>query len=249
MNIDGLSINYEKAATPENKLAVLLPGYLDSKDYPHLTTLAQDLRQIGYDTIRFDPTGTWESEGETSDFCITTYLGDLEEAISYATAENGKDYADITLAGHSLGGQVGLIYAGQHPEITALVCIMSPLQIVNSAFTTSTYKKWKKDGLRISKRDLPTDPDQFRLFEVPYSFAEDRVRYEVATLAKQYKNKLLVIVGEGDIVITPEDGRQIYDTANEPKVLKSIPKIGHDYRHKPEEIREVNAPIIDFLSK
>lgn len=40
------------------KLAVLCPGYLDSKDLPHLLVLADAFMDRGYTAVRFDPTGT-----------------------------------------------------------------------------------------------------------------------------------------------------------------------------------------------
>lgn len=51
-----------------DKLAILCPGYLDSKDYKHLVGLSAALCDKGCTVVRFDPAGTWESGGEISDY-------------------------------------------------------------------------------------------------------------------------------------------------------------------------------------
>ncbi len=37
------------------KLALLLPGFLDSPDYLHLTTIEKGLQALGYTVVRLDP--------------------------------------------------------------------------------------------------------------------------------------------------------------------------------------------------
>ena len=49
--------------TESKGLVILCPGYLDTKDYKRLVQLGIDLAQAGFTTVRFDPTGTWESDG------------------------------------------------------------------------------------------------------------------------------------------------------------------------------------------
>ncbi len=50
--LDGV-INYHERKT--KKLAILCPGYLDSKDYGGLAGLAEMLAKEGYTVVRFEP--------------------------------------------------------------------------------------------------------------------------------------------------------------------------------------------------
>ena len=53
------AVHYPETKT--ERLAILCPGYVDSKDYKHLVGLAEALSKQGYTVVRFEPTGTWES--------------------------------------------------------------------------------------------------------------------------------------------------------------------------------------------
>lgn len=66
-----------------NKLAILCPGFLDSKDYAHLRMLADDLVEQGYTSVRFDPTGTWESESDISEYLTSQYLNDIRSVLDF----------------------------------------------------------------------------------------------------------------------------------------------------------------------
>ncbi|MFH1392761.1 MAG: hypothetical protein ABIG90_03810, partial [bacterium] len=74
-------INYPEIQT--GKLAILCPGYLDSKDYDGLLKLAEALAEKGYTVARFDPTGVWESEGDISEYTMTQYLDDIKYILEY----------------------------------------------------------------------------------------------------------------------------------------------------------------------
>lgn len=69
--------------TQTEKLAVLCPGYLDTKDYDSLVKLADALAERGYTAVRFDPTGTWESEGGISDYLTSQYIKDIGSVLEY----------------------------------------------------------------------------------------------------------------------------------------------------------------------
>ena len=107
------TIHYPESKT--NRLAVLCPGYLDSKDYTHLVRLAEALCKEGYTTVRFDPTGTWESEGYISDYTTTQYLEDIKSVIDYMIKESEYNY--VLLGGHSRGGQVSILYAARDSRV------------------------------------------------------------------------------------------------------------------------------------
>src|SRR3989344_8435825 len=95
--------------TAMGKLAILCPGFLDTKDYAHLVELAKSLANEGYTVVRFDPIGTWESGGDISDYTTSEYLEDIKTVIEYMLHEG--NYKHILLGGHSRGAMVSIIYA------------------------------------------------------------------------------------------------------------------------------------------
>ena len=108
------AIHYPEQKT--GRLAILCPGYLDSKDYKHLVGLAEELDKQGYTVVRFDPTGTWESEGHIADYTTTQYLEDIKHVLEYMLKQ--EDYTYILVGGHSRGGQVSILYAARDPRIS-----------------------------------------------------------------------------------------------------------------------------------
>jgi alpha-beta hydrolase superfamily lysophospholipase len=91
------AIHYPETET--DKLAILCPGYLDTKDYAHLIGLANELCAKEFVVVRFDPIGTWESEGDISDYTITQYLEDIKHVLEYMLAQSS--YKTVLLGGHS----------------------------------------------------------------------------------------------------------------------------------------------------
>lgn len=230
---------------PENKmerLAILCPGYLDSKDYRNLVSLAEALSGRGYTAVRFDPTGTWESEGDISDYTVTQYLEDIKHVFEYMLQR--ADYEDVLLGGHSLGGAVSLLYAALDPRISTVVGVMPPARIV----TGERRERWKEMGSRVSQRDLPNDGYRAKEFRVPYSYAEDSSRYNVVQEVKKITSPVVLLAGELDDVVPQEEIKEIFENAHEPKRFAIVPGIGHDYRRRDEEIESVNKTVLDLVA-
>lgn len=230
---------------PENKtdkLAILCPGYLDSKDYRQLVGLAEALTERGYTIVRFEPTGTWKSEGDISDYTTSQYLEDIKNVLEYMLSR--ANYKHILLGGHSRGGQVSILYAARDSRIFIVLGIMpssGPIQ-------GQRREEWEKAGVSISQRDLPNDEDKTREFRVPFNHVLDRDQYDAVGDAKKIKVPIILIAGELDDLVPPDDVKEIYNKANEPKKFVVIPNIGHDYRHNDNEVKIVNEKILEQLN-
>lgn len=225
-----------------NRLAILCPGYLDTKDYDHLVKLTEELAKIGYTVVRFDPIGTWESDGDISDYTTTQYLRDIRSVLEFTLLQG--DYKHILIGGHSRGGMVSILYAAQDPKISIVVGIMSSSVMRKR---DDRLLEAERLGFSISFRDLPENKNQKREFRVPYSHFQDRLKYNVLKNVKNVKVPIIFIAGELDKLVPPKNVKEIYKKANEPKKFILIPGIGHDYRHNPSEIRLVNNEILKQL--
>lgn len=224
-----------------NKLAILCPGYLDSKDYQHLLRLAEVLCKNGYDVVRFDPSGTWESSGDITDYTITQYLADIQCVVDFMLAQ--KHYEKVLLGGHSRGGQVSLLYAAHDPRVTLVLGIMPS----HGPITGERREKWKQSDVSISKRDLPTNRRQKREFRVPFTHVLDRDKYDAMNVVKKIHAPVIFVAGALDELVPPEEVNKIFDSANEPKKFLVLENIGHDYRLSDDEVALVNTKIMEQL--
>ncbi len=226
------------------KLAILCPGYLDSKDYKHMTNLAEMLSNEGYTAVRFDPTGTWDSEGNISQYTTTQYLTDIRNVLEYMS-EQGK-YEHILIGGHSRGGQVALLYAARDLRISVVVAIMPSGR---STATDERMAEWKRTGFSKSTRELPEGKPGKKTFIVPISYADDKDKYDVLTDVKKIRVPTIFIAGELDNSCPKEMVQEIFESANEPKKFVVIPKMTHDYKLKDEEVKIVDNEILKLLRK
>lgn len=224
------------------RLAILCPGFIDSKDYDHLVYLASELAGKGFTVVRFDPTGTWESEGLIGDYTDTQYLEDIRNVLKYMLED--CDYKYILLGGHSHGGLMSLLYAATDSRVSEVLAIMAP-----SPDTLVKQKriKWETEGFRFTSRDIP-GTTEIKEFRVPYSHLQDRDKYNVLDEVKKIHVPIIFVAGELDSVVLPEHVKQIYDAANEPKKFILMKGISHDYRKSLDKINIVNKKILEELS-
>lgn len=232
-------IHYPK--TEERKLAILCPGYLDSKDYNHLVGLADALAENGYTAVRFDPLGTWESEGTINDYTMENYLTCIRSVKNYMFKQGNYNF--ILLGGHSRGGRMSIIYAASDKDVSYVVAIMPPAR----SFLREPEKEKGSEGKR-SRRDIPGKSGEYREYIVPHNIRDsEQQSYSAVAAAPNVHVPILFIAGEKDTFIPLDEVKSIYNAANEPKKLIVIPGIGHDYRHNPSEVKTVNDRIIAEL--
>ncbi len=229
------------------RLAILCPGFLDSKDYDHLLNLANGLTDLGYTTVRFDSTGIWESEGDISGYTITQYLEDVKNVVEYML--RNENYEKIILCGHSIGGFVSILYAINDSRISVILAIMPPHSlalIVNK----DIMGKWKKEGFKTFLKDIPNSQEN-KKFNVPYPDIRDLKQYNVLNEVEKLQIPLILIAGELDNIIPPEDVELIYTKAKEPKQYILLKGVHHEYRYNINEIKKINQAILtsDYILK
>jgi len=97
------------------KLALLLPGYLDSPDYLHLKTFDQKLTSLGYIVERLDPCGLWWSRGDIKKYSVTNYLKQIKDRLDHYKDSKPDE---VVIIGHSLGGLISIVAGNRMDQIT-----------------------------------------------------------------------------------------------------------------------------------
>ncbi|MDA3840747.1 MAG: alpha/beta fold hydrolase [Patescibacteria group bacterium] len=237
-----ISAVINKSSSKTDQLAILCPGFLDSKDYNHLEKLAVLLSENGYTTVRFDPIGTWESDGNISEYTNSQCLKDIENVFEYMNKEN--EYKKILLGGHSRGGQLSILYAARDSRITTVLGIMPSSGPIRDG---QWRREWEDRGLLVAKRDLPANVEKYIEFQLPFAHVIDGDKYSALVDIKNVKVPIILIAGELDEMILPENVKKLYDNANDPKKFVNISEIGHNYRHNDKEIKIINNEILKLI--
>jgi len=219
------------------KLALVLPGRLDTKDYAHMISHIDFLAEKGYLAVTFDPPGTWESEGDISEYTETNYSQAIGELIEYFGNKPSL------LVGHSRGGSMAMYSGCKFEQVIGFVAVMSNVE--SSKYDTTRVV----DGTLFSKRDLPSNPtgDEKKEFYLPVHYFEDAQRHDRATPLKECTKPKMFIAGLQDPLVSPDTVKSIYNMAGEPKIYHEV-DFGHDYRKSSEIIKEVEGLLEEFIN-
>lgn len=220
------------------KLALLLPGYLDSPDYLHMVTFENGLKKLGYTVERLDACDLWKTK-DTANYTVTNFIKQIKARVDFYTKQNPKE---IVLVGHSMGGFTAIVAGSKIGEVTKIVAMCPPPD------RTHSVHKWGENGVRVSKRDLPDKPNEFIEFAIPYSHVKDVLQYSAVDEAKKIHKPLMIFIALKDTVVPPADTEEIVKSANNPYVVRQ-PNIGHDFRFSQEECNIVMTEIEKFLKK
>jgi len=233
---------YQRGNLNAPKLALVLPGRLDTKDYANMRSHVDFLASKGFLSLSFDPPGTWESKGVIGIYNMTNYIKAVDEIITY--------YGNIPtfVVGHSRGGSIAMFAGLKNEKIIAFASIFSHYSFSQNSVNGFSDEDWKVKGFKISKRDLPNNSADEREFKLPYSFYEDQIRYNALPQLKTCKKPKLFIAGKRDTTVDPELVVEAYNKSLSPKDLEIIDS-PHDYRFNQKTVSHVNVLIGKFLDK
>lgn len=229
---------YAKGSPDAEKLALILPGRLDTKDYIHMNSHVNTLASLGFYAVSFDPPFSWESPGNTDNYSTTNYLKAVNEVIEYFGSK------PTLLVGHSRGGATAMLTAAKNPNVIGVVLAMA-----NYGVPTPPDPNRIQGNIVVENRDLPPGAERTveqKEFSLPLSYFEDANQYNPAESLKEFSGPKLIICGTQDSFISPEKVREVYSILSEPKTLVEL-NTEHDYRLHPEMIQAVDQAITQFI--
>lgn len=229
---------YQQGDENADRLALVLPGRLDSKDYVSMTTLVDLLAEKGFLATSFDPPGSWKSPGSPEDYTTTNYIKAVNELIE-------KFGRPTFLTGHSRGGAVSILAGSQNPRVVAIAPIMASYGGASGPSDEDIAA-----GVYTTFRDLPpgTSRTGDKKFTLPLSYFEDSEKYDPASELRKFKGPKLLISATHDKFTSPEKVKQVFDSLSEPKMLVEL-NTTHDYRYSPDMVEAVNNAVGQFLDK
>jgi pimeloyl-ACP methyl ester carboxylesterase len=170
-----------------DKLALVLPGRLDTKDYACFNSHLELLASKGFYSISFDPPGTWESPGGIGLFTTTNYIKAVNELIEYFGNK------PTFVMGHSRGGATTILASAENPHIIAIAPIMATY-----GEPSPPDEETKKTGVKTSKRDLPpgtSRTDEQKEFLLPINYFMDGQKHHVIEALMKFKKPKLIFYG------------------------------------------------------
>lgn len=221
------------------KIAILMPGRLDTKDYANFVSHLDFLANHGFYTVAIDPPYSWDSPGSLQDYTTSNYLKAVNELIDYFGNR------PTLLLGHSRGGATAIL-ASTNPAVVGLV-------LINAAYGPPSAPKPEKivDGALLESRDIPPGnvrTKEQRKFSLPLVYFEDGAKYKPRAVLKNFKGPKLLVHATKDEFTGLELIKPIYDELAEPKMWLEI-DCTHDYRLYPEVIQQVETTLGIFIDR
>jgi len=232
---------YLKGDAKASKLALVLPGSLDSKDYPHMRRHVDSLSKNGFLALSFDPPGTWESEGDLSIYTMTSYIKAINEIIEY------YGNRPTFVVGHSRGGSMAMLAGTRISHVTHFVSIISSPTFDPKVIEQYPDPEWKARGYRLEPRDAPIGYKKGKIYKLPYSFLEDEIQYDMLEDLKTCIKPKLFIGSTDDLFTELSTTKNVFKVSADPKFLHILKTKDHDYRKHPKILNEVDRVIVNLL--
>lgn len=118
--------------TPDGKdtypAVILCHGFTSQKEHPLIKHLADYLEADGIASIRFDFNGHGESEGDFQDMTVLNEIEDAKKVYAYVSAL--PEVTAVAIAGHSQGGVVSSMVAGELGDKIKAVALLAPAAVL-----------------------------------------------------------------------------------------------------------------------
>ena len=185
--------------TPDGKatypMVMILHGFTSEKNFDLLTTLANDLEAAGIASIRFDFNGHGESEGNFSDMTVLNEIEDAKKVYEYI--RKLPEVTSIGIAGHSQGGVVASMVAGQlgAKKISA-IALMAPAAVLREdAIRGNLF------GIQYDPLNPPETVEIFGGHKVGRDYIVTAQNLRIYDTAKKYRGSALMVHGTGDTIV------------------------------------------------
>lgn len=182
---------------------ILCHGFNADKDFYILKMAAEQLQSDGVASLVFDFNGHGESDGKFKDMTIPNEMEDLDSVLAYV----GKlPYVeDVALVGHSQGGVVAAMAAGNHPGQIKSVVLLAPAGVL------------REDALRgnlFGTTYNPLDPPEsivlWNGLEVGGRYLSTAARLPIYETAAKYHGSACIIHGTGDVLVPYTYGERFH---------------------------------------
>ncbi len=223
--------------------------YLPSRDPPRATVLflhgnAENLSSHvhavawlparGYAVLAVDYRGYGRSQGSASvDGVHEDAAAALDWLLRARQGARADDTAPVVIYGQSLGASVAIALAAATPSRERIAAV-----IADSAF--SSYRRIAREKLAQAWLTWP--------LQWPLSWLISDHHAAIDVVGRLSPVPLLLIHGEGDLIVDARHSQRLYDAAGEPRELWLIPEGRHIDAPRRESVRERMVGYLDSVT-
>ncbi|MFN8180113.1 MAG: prolyl oligopeptidase family serine peptidase [bacterium] len=218
--------------------AVILHGFKGFKDWGMWPPTAMRLAERGLASVALNSSRNGVGEGlmeftELESFARNTPRREAKDvalvldAIRRGEVDAALDGGRLGLLGHSRGGGIMLLVASRDPAVRAVVTWAAIAKF--DRWTSRAKAEWRARG-RIDVPNARTGQILWLEREVLEDLEASRAEYDLEAACRALRAPLLVVHGELDDAVDPEDAERLVAWAGSPeKRLLRIPRTGHTF--------------------
>jgi len=207
-------------------LVLLLHGLGGSQDDEIIQTTAAALNNAGMATLRIDFDGHGSSGGDLVDMTVPGEIKDAQAAYEYARTLSYV--SSVALVGHSQGGVVAAMLAGQLGDEISAMALLAP---------ASTIPQMARDGNFLGTEFDPGNPPETISvggLELGRQYILTAQKLALTKVSAQYTGPVLVIQGEDDDVLSVSSA-QAYESVFSDAQLQVLSGEDHEFSADPSQ--------------
>ena len=218
-------------------VVIIMHGFMGNKDGILEKLIADELAENGIASVRFDFNGHGESEGEFSNMTVPNEIEDAK--LVYEYVKSLPFAGDIALTGHSQGGVVASMTAGDiGADGVKCVVLLAPAAVLrDDAIRGNTM------GARYNPLDPPASVQLFPGKHLGGEYIRTAFSLPIYETAKKYTGPACIIHGTGDQVVPYTYGER-YHYIWPGSELHILPAADHMFS---KEMRSVVDLTVTFL--
>ena len=230
---------------PDNQvnypLVIICHGFTANKEHTLLKNLADELEARGIASIRFDFNGHGNSEGDFQDMTVLNEIEDAKHVYNYA--KTLPKVKTISIAGHSQGGVVASMVAGElgAKKIKAVV-LMAPAAVL------------RDDAIRGNLMGMTygsLNPPEFVEIHTPhgnYNVGRNYIKtaqvLPIYETAEKFTGNALMIHGTGDVIV-PYTYSLSYKKIYKHGTVELLDRADHSFHGDEKRVAEIAS---DFFA-
>lgn len=206
-----LDATYQETNRPK-PVVIFSHGFKGFKDWGHFNLVAQAFAKAGFVFVKFNFSHNGTTPDESAVFAdleafghnnFTIELDDLATVVDWVLADrtlgNEIDPKRLYLLGHSRGGAISILKAGEDPRIKKLVTWAS-VAAFGEFWDPALVEQWKTDGVMYveNSRTKQRMPMYYTSYE---NFYANKDRLDVAAAISRLAIPTLVVHGTDDVVV------------------------------------------------
>ena len=207
------------------RVAIICHGFGSNKERPLLRTIADSLQAKGFASIRFDFNGCGKSEGKFEDMTVPNEIEDAKRVIAYAIQQPWA--GDISLVGHSQGGVVASMVAGELKGSIRSIALCAPAAVLRDDALRGQLQGGTYDAGNIP--EIVTVPG--RNIKVGRNYCVSAQILPIYETALQYEGPVILVHGTADRIV-PYTYSERYKNGYKNAKLCLLPGVDHSFTVK-----------------